>query len=166
MKRRFWTLLIAAIILASVLSPCYAKEYLNVRFSFYISIPDSFMKYKNPEPMNNDGISFSLPGKAYFSVSGSHNVLDRSLKEESAGLTEGGKILKQNRRTIDGMPAIITLWDKDGERFYAASILRKGKDGNEIFYTIYYKAPKKSFNKFKADVGDAMATFSKSEGVK
>lgn len=163
MRRKILTLCIAAIILSAVFSPCYAKEYRNARFGFAISIYDSWWRYKNPDPVNNDGISFSFPGKAYFSVSGCYNVLNRTLKEEAAALTEGGEIIKQNKRTIDGMPAIITLWDKDGERLYAASILRKGKDGNEIFYTIYYKSLKKDFHKFNADAGDAMATFRKLE---
>ncbi len=163
MKRRLLILFVTAIILVSVFSPCFAKEYHNARFGFAISIYDSWWRYKNPDPVNNDGVSFSLPGKAYFSVSGSHNVLNRSLKEEAAALTEGGKILKQNKRTIDGMPAIITMWEKDGEKFYAASILRKGKDGDDLFYTIYFKSLKKDFDKFSADAGDAMATFRKLE---
>lgn len=161
MKRRLLILFITVIVLMSVFSPCYAKEYRNARFGFAVSIYDSWWKFKNPDPANNDGISFSLPGNAYFSVSGSHNVLSRTLKEEAAGLTEGGKILKQNKRTIDGMPAIITLWEKEDEKFYTASILRKMKDSSEIFYTFYYKAPKKSFNKFFADAGDFLATFRK-----
>jgi len=159
MKNNLVRILIFLVLVSLLTSVSMAKEYGNVRFGFAISIPDSWFKYRNPPPANNDGISFSLPGKAVFSASGSYNVMNRSLDGEVKERIGDEKVLKKTRLKLDGQKAIVTLTEKKGIRTLMAVVIKKMKDGDEIIYSIYYSAPIKVYSKYQAGAEDSMATF-------
>ena len=161
MNKTIRATILVLIIFASLITPCLAKEYLNPRFKFAISIHPDWEKFKNPAPANGDGISFTFPGKGTFSASGMYNVLGRSLKEEATALVGDEKILKQNKITIDGMNAIMTLSEKENHRTLSVSIFRKVKGQDGIYYTIFYQAPKKIFEKYQSQAEDSIVTFRK-----
>ena len=79
----FFSLLMALIFFASIISPALAqsyKKYCNGRFGFCVEYPANFGM--EPAPTNNDGRAF-YDGEGFrLSVSGINNIMDETLKSE------------------------------------------------------------------------------------
>ena len=90
-------------------------KYTNTRFGFTLDLPDKWSSYRDPAPANGDGVSFSLPGEARFSASGSYNALERSLDESIKEWTDEKKLLRNTPIELSGGKGRYIRWNDQGK---------------------------------------------------
>lgn len=153
---------IIAFVLAAIImnaAPVFAKTYANPRFAFAVDLPETWFKYKNPPPVNNDGASFTMPDGAYLSVSGSHNALNQNLEQAAQMATGEAKLIKKTKIKYGEMKGVKVISKEKNMKKMIYVFIRNISDGSQVVYTIYYTAPQKAFEKYRRQVEKAARTF-------
>ncbi len=132
------------------------EKYVNPRFGFSIELPDKWAPFRDPAPQNNDGVSFTLPGDARFSASGSHNVLERSLKDSVDEWIAGNPIIRSTPITLSNGKGEYVRWNDQDQNHMLLFVMSRDKD---ICFTVYYRGPENSFPLYSTEAFQALKTF-------
>ena len=132
------------------------RTYSNARFGTTIEYPAAYFRME-PPPENDDGRSFATrDGRTRFTVSGSHNVFEKTIPElmaDDIAAAEGDTITY--RRSGDDWYVLSGY--RDGDVFYRKILLSKDGATVHMFEIAYVKALKREFDEIAVRMAKSLS---------
>ena len=153
MKKILCSICALFMISCALCGTAFAERYENSRFGYSVDVPGGFDW--QPESENGDGRSFvctQVPGE--FSVWGSFNALDHTVKEAADFAAQGHRIAYRRVNVKEGW-FVLSWLNSKGEIVYRRDWLK-----DDTFYAVMFVYPKSSQKFFDGVIKNVTKSFS------